>query len=185
MALGSVGIRLIGDREIERELLALKTTDAQKAIKKGVRAGLRIIQQDAVANAPDRSGRLRGAIKIARMRLQPRDGFRMMVWVRPGSSRKDTGGSWYGAFVEEGHKTGGRTTQTKEAATGRFQGKSNSWLPRILRLGRKRVTREQKSGFVPGQHFLKHAVDNDEQQAAQQVWDAVSNQIDRTLANKG
>lgn len=84
---------LTGDKRLLDKLNQLKKTDAKAAIRKGTRAGAKIVQARAKQSAPIRTGTLRQSIKV---RALPR-------------SRKWTGTMaraqvFYGAFLEYGTK---------------------------------------------------------------------------------
>lgn len=100
-------IDLIGAKELDRALSALDSKVARQVAGKALRAGAKIIEDEAKRLAPVKTGALRNAIKLV-----------------PGKNRKDyksvkvaigqnwfTGDQFYAAFQEFGWKTGARKTQ--------------------------------------------------------------------------
>lgn len=59
-----VKVDVKGLKELRAKLAKLKKTTANKCIRKGTRAGCKIVQQQAKADASKKSGALRKAIKV-------------------------------------------------------------------------------------------------------------------------
>jgi HK97 gp10 family phage protein len=98
-----------GDRELIRTLEKMAGKDAKKAMRKGCRAGSKVVAKRAKQLAPRRSGAIRRAIRVRAVRSR-KIGTQVIVgagWFK--------GKTFYAAFVEFGHKAGkrgrsGRTT---------------------------------------------------------------------------
>jgi|SRR5579871_6537369 len=84
-----------GDKELLRKLESLKNKDAKAAIRKGTRAGAKIVQQRAKDKVADKSGTLRSNIKV---RAMPRS----KKWTGSKVTINNTGPEFYAAFVEFG-----------------------------------------------------------------------------------
>lgn len=97
-----------GSKELIAKLNALKKTDAKAAIRKGTRAGAKIVQAAAKELAPVDTGKMRDAIKV---RSLPRS----RVWT--GTDVKlDNADTYYYSFVELGTKRSKATGFLKDAA---------------------------------------------------------------------
>jgi HK97 gp10 family phage protein len=93
-----VKITLAGDRELLAKLGKLKKTQARKAIRKGSRAGSKVIQAQARENAPVKSGALKKEVKVRALK-------RSRKWTGTQVTTKVEGGpTYYGGFVEFGTK---------------------------------------------------------------------------------
>lgn len=120
-------VRVTGLAEVQAKFADLETKVARKILRQGLRAGAKVVQTAARAEAPRRTGLMAANIKIRGSR-----GRNGSVAFRVGGSAKDFKGKakeqrpFYMDFVEGGHFAGPR------------------------KLGDKRK-------FVPGNHFLTRA----------------------------
>lgn len=55
---------LTGDKELDRKLLALKTTKMKAAVRKGTRAGAKLVQADAKQRFPRDTGAAARSLKV-------------------------------------------------------------------------------------------------------------------------
>lgn len=102
-------IRLEGAKELYRKLRDLPAKFARKILSKALRAGAKVVQAAAKKLAPKLSGLLRRSIKVrATKRKKGRVGF--VVGTSAGDYK---GKSFYGAFLEWGHRLGSRKLGSK------------------------------------------------------------------------
>jgi HK97 gp10 family phage protein len=86
-----------GADKLQKKLASLMTKESKAALRKGTRAGCRIIQARAKEIAPVKTGALKRGIKV---RALPRS----KKWVGTQVTLADTGEVYYGAFLELGTK---------------------------------------------------------------------------------
>lgn len=95
----SVRVTVKGTENLVRKLQTLKKTQSKKAIRKGSRAGCKLVQAEAKANVPVRTGALRKEIKVRAL------GRKAKKWTGTQVTTKVEGGpTYYGGFVELGTK---------------------------------------------------------------------------------
>lgn len=102
MAIGS--IRIEGGKQLERRLKALPPRVAGQVSRQALRAGAKIVQAAAVADAPVRKGLLKQSIKV-RAAKRRRGSVGVVVQTGQGFFRGET---FYGAFQELGFHLGPR-----------------------------------------------------------------------------
>jgi HK97 gp10 family phage protein len=96
------------------KLSELENKAANKVTRKALRAGAKVIQTQAQANAPVKSGLLKKSIKVRAGKSR-----KGIISIIVGVGKKwFTGPSFYAAFVEFGHKTGKRRSRGKVRARG-------------------------------------------------------------------
>lgn len=88
-----------GVKELDAILRDLEPKLARKYIRKGMRDGMKLVRDQARADAPVRSGTMRKAIKVRAGRSRKRGRIAIEVRVGEGDFKGDT---FYGAFVEYG-----------------------------------------------------------------------------------
>lgn len=96
-----VTIQLVGDVDLIRKLDRLEARDAKKAVRRGTRAGAKIIKPIVVSMAPKKSGILRQAIRV-RATKRSRKFIGAVVQMGAGWFK---GPTFYGAFQEWGWKS--------------------------------------------------------------------------------
>lgn len=135
-------VKLQGGKELERKLLALDRKIARKIVSQALRAGAKVILKQARANAPKRTGLLRRSLKVkAGKSKKGRVSF--VVQTAAGHYKGET---FYGSFVEFGHKLGKRRRA-------------------------KGVKDERKR--IPAQPFLEPAFNSKKEQAARVIADVI------------
>ncbi len=87
-----------GSEELIGKLRKLRTTEAKAAIRKGTRAGAKIVQAEAKSNAPVKSGALKQAVKV---RSWPRSRRWTGTMINTSVTR---GAVFYQSFIELGTK---------------------------------------------------------------------------------
>ncbi len=95
-----VRLRLVRDKALIKKLLALPKKVAVPAIRKGTRAGAKVILPTARNNAPRLSGKLRKSIKVRAIKRS-----RQFIGARVTTSASGnlfTGETYYGGFHEYG-----------------------------------------------------------------------------------
>ena len=110
-----VTLQLVGDRELIRKLEAIEKRHGKSAIRKGLRAGVKILTAEAKRTAPRRTGALAKAIKT---RAGPRSRSSISVATRLGAGFFK-GETFYGGFQEFGWRTGKRGSSRRRAVPGR------------------------------------------------------------------
>lgn len=153
MATEGVDISVYGVKEIQQALSNLAHKDAKKAMRKGLKAGAKLIQQQAKANAPQKTGALKRSLK-ARVGRSRGDSVVVIV----GSGKKwFVGDTFYAAFQEFGWSHGKRPSRFKKATEG--------------------DTRKE----VEGKHFVEQAYDTTKQTALTTAIDATKKAIDEIV----
>jgi HK97 gp10 family phage protein len=96
--------KLNGFDGLDRALAELEPRLARKIERQGLREAAKVIQQEAVANAPEDTGTLKQSIKVRA--IKRKKGFcGVQVTTGQGFFRGET---FYGAFIEFGHHVGSR-----------------------------------------------------------------------------
>lgn len=90
-------ISVTGDKELLDKLGKLRKTQVAKAIRKGSRAGSKIVQAKAKENVPVVSGALKREIKVRALKRSRR-------WTGTQVTMRVAGGVPYGSFVDLGTK---------------------------------------------------------------------------------
>lgn len=155
---------------LTRKLHLLEGAAQRKIARKGAREALRPTLTAARANAPVRSGRLRRSVKIRT--LKRNRGGRIGARVTTGDKTGDYGGkTYYGAFVEYGHKVGRRSRGVRAAESLDRRGELTVRSARNLRRRQKALSRaygarrSDARATVAGQRFLLRAAKDTKQQA--------------------
>lgn len=131
-------MKVIGAKEVERKLKELEPKLAKKVLKRGLRAGAKIVRKAAQSKAPIKTGGIKKGIKVRAGKTKK--GF---ISIRVGVGNQwFTGPNFYAAFVEFGHKVGRRLSKAKDAAL-----------------------HDTRKGYVEGQHFIEEAYKASQQAA--------------------
>lgn len=187
MATGTV-VQLKGYREVERMLATLDKKVARKHVSKAFRAGAKVIEKQAEANAPvgkDRTvrestninglkvlsntrtkvkgGRLRKSIKVRTAKSKTRGKVAFIVT----TGAKDSlfkGKTFYGAFQELGYRIGKRNAETRRAQTAFLKARKSGNAERI------RETEDYYDSVdlrvrVDGKRFMRRAYQSHGKQA--------------------
>lgn len=107
-----------GVAEFKRALQQLTPKIAEKVTKKALRQAANMVSRQVRANAPVKTGRLKKAIRVKASRyntLRKNGKIGMIIRVKPGKSRKDTGGAYYAGWVENGYNKGSQQIGGREA----------------------------------------------------------------------
>lgn len=108
-------VKLVGDIKLRRLMKSLPNKDVKKAIRKAARAGAKIITAETKSLAPvGETKRLRRAIKT-RAAKRSRKYIGVVTSIGEGNFQGDT---FYGAFVEFGHKVGARKLANRAEVEG-------------------------------------------------------------------
>lgn len=147
---GSVRVTVQGAKETIARLQKLRTTEANKMIRKGLRAGSKIVQRETIAQTPvgpARKDHKPGTLKRSwKVRAMKRKRGRLGVMVQSGEGFFK-GETFYSGFVVLGHHIGPR------------------------RLGNTRRK-------VPPQEFVKRAADKAAPEAIRVLEDTVNREIE-------
>lgn len=111
MAIGGT-IRLEGDKELLKNLQSLKKNVSTKIVRGALRMAAKGIQWTAKQNAPVDTGLLRTAIKVRATKKRKKDVIGINVITGEGDYK---GRTFYGSFIEYGHRRGKRTASIKRA----------------------------------------------------------------------
>jgi HK97 gp10 family phage protein len=112
----SITIDLKGPDAIKRAFAELPPRLARKVIRRGLRAGAKIVRADAQAHAPVDTGLTRKAIKVRSGRGRKKGLITMGVVIGQGDYRGET---FYGAFQEFGWKAGERGSEHRRQVEGK------------------------------------------------------------------
>jgi HK97 gp10 family phage protein len=125
---GSIRVTVQGAQETIAKLAKLRTTEANKMIRKGLRAGSKIIQRETIAQSPvgparkdHKPGTLKRSFKVRAMKRK-RGRIGILVQSGKGFFKGDT---FYSGFVALGHKAGPR-----RLGNDRKQVKANEFMKR-------------------------------------------------------
>jgi len=112
-------IEIQGTRELAAVLRSIPENEARRAIRRGTRAGQKIIARAAARLAPKRTGALALSIRVRAMK---RRRSRVGTVVVTGKSLFE-GETYYGGFQEFGWKTGRRRVASRTTSRRTIQGK--------------------------------------------------------------
>lgn len=98
-------IEVSGAQDLAKLLRALPAKVAKKILRKALREGAKLIQQEAVARAPVRTGTLRKNIKVRAATRLKRGNIGVQVLAGKGDYLGDV---FYASFIEFGHRRGKR-----------------------------------------------------------------------------
>lgn len=103
--MSSLTVQVIGLQELERKLKALGPTIARKSLRSALVAGAKLVKKEAIALAPEKTGRLRRAMYVKKMNKPNPFAENVIVGVRHGKkmSRRDLD-AYYWTFHEFGTK---------------------------------------------------------------------------------
>ena len=99
MAKTRAAVRIIGLPELNRQFRALPAAVARKVIRQGLRAGAKIIRDEAMVRSPVDEGLLRSSLRVRAAKVRKKNAFAVLVTTGVGFF---TGEAFYGAFVEFG-----------------------------------------------------------------------------------
>lgn len=103
-----VTVTVLGVRELAAVLKSIPEKEARGAIRKGTRAGIKVIARVAARRAPRRTGALARSLKVRAMkRRRNRTGTVVVA-----GNKTFTGDEFYGGFHEFGWHIGKRRTNT-------------------------------------------------------------------------
>lgn len=99
-----VDISLVGDKKLQRKFKQLVGTVQKKIARKAMRAGAKIIQQDAKKRVKTKSGRLKKSIKVKAIKRSRRAiGFLVRTGTRKELQVDENSQYYYPAALEYGH----------------------------------------------------------------------------------
>ena len=142
-----------GVNEFKRKLADLEKKTRNKIVAKAMRAGAKVIQKQAKANAPVKTGFLRSQIKV---RAGKRRKGKIYFVVTMGK-KNFTGKGFYGAIQEFGSLNTGRASQSARAS---------------------RRASERPHVKIEGKHFMGHAFDQQQAEAAALILDGIKRGIE-------
>lgn len=162
-------LQLQGFDEFQRRLRLLPKKVAGKAVRQALREGAKIIQAEAKARVPVRTGTLKKSIKVRAAKGRKRGEAAIAVTTGQGDFVGDT---FYGAFLEYGHKLGSRRSseatkslRKRAQALREYRKDTGSKLwestEKILRARAKQSQRADQEGRrdVPPRPYMRPAFD--------------------------
>ena len=174
---GAVSLR--GFAEFEKKLRALPGKVARKVVRQALREGAKIIQAEAKARVPVDSGKLKKSIKVRAAKSRKKGTAAVVVQTGQGDFKGET---FYGAFLEYGHKLGARRSSAttkdlrKQAADLRQYRKTTGdkrWesTEKSLRDRAKRSYADDQSGRtdVPPRPYMRPAFDSKKEAAERTI----------------
>lgn len=148
----ALNVRIEGAREIEKALTEVTKGQGRAAIRKGCRAGAKIVQAAAKQTVPKKTGLLRKSIKV---RAIKRTRTKIGVNVTTGKTASlFTGKTYYGAFQEWGWKVGKRP-------------------------GKGSADNRRK---IPGKFFLKKAATSSAGEVGRVASETIKSEIEKSMA---
>jgi HK97 gp10 family phage protein len=159
-------IRIDGMEDLLKRLKTLEPKLAKKVIRQSLRAGAKVILTAARAKAPRRSGLLKKSIKVRALK-RSRTG-RIGITVQTGEGDFQ-GKTFYGAFVEYGHKLGAR--QRKPPSDG-------EQLRKAIESG------GSDRRFIEAKPFMEPAFDQNKDKAAAVIKQMILEGIEREATSK-
>jgi HK97 gp10 family phage protein len=107
------GLVITGDKELDRLFQMLPDGMQKRVLRPALRAAAKVIQAQAVANAPKDTGALKKSIKVRAGKRSRKGIVRVNVTTSKDSTTLYKGKQYYGAFIEFGHHVGKRTAEVK------------------------------------------------------------------------
>lgn len=137
-----------GATKLRKKLFALGPRIAKKVLRESIRPAAKLIQADAKSNVAVDTGALRKSIKV---RALKRSRSRVGMTVTTNSTdNMFKGKTFYGGFLEYGHRHGKRTNEIKRAQ-------------------KKKAPAADLRPLVPARPFMKPAFDSNRDRAGQMI----------------
>lgn len=164
--------KLTGNEQLDANFTELPKRVQKTVLRQGVRTAAKIVQAQAVANVPSKSGTLAASLKVRagkRSRTTPNQ-VSVQVITEEGWFK---GKAFYAAFGELGFKLGARKATpfvTKDGTVARYK-LGTRWL-------KARIP-------VTGKHWIKRALDSKGPEAAAAAVEIIAAGIEREAASLG
>lgn len=133
--MAEINIDIRGLAETQRAIYQFSERLGDRVTVLALRTGAKMILQKVRAAAPRKTGRLKRATVVATSRInQRRRNGKVGVYLRvkPGRSRADLKGAWYGKFVENGYKRGQTVVPGRKFVRNTFDANKQAALNLIL-----------------------------------------------------
>ncbi len=133
--MSEINIDIRGLAETQRAIYQFSERLGDRVTMLALRTGAKMILQKVRAAAPVKTGRLKRATVVANSRIhQRRRNGKVGVYLRvkPGRSRSDMKGAWYGKFVENGYKRGQTQVPGRKFVRNTFDANKQAALDLIL-----------------------------------------------------
>lgn len=163
--------KIQGMEALLKKLDGLSKKEANKALRKALRAGAKIVQAKAKQTIPRKSGKGAKALKVRAAKRSRKKGPGVMV-IADGKNNLFKGDSFYLGFQEYGWKTGKR----KHGNSGAVPVGGDKFVTLI---GGKRRRKQ-----VAGLHWLKRAAEQSEGAAREAIARVLEAELRQTLAGK-
>lgn len=155
-------IKLTGARELDLALRNLDRKIARKLVRQALRAGAKIIRDEAQQNAPVLSGQLKKSIKVRAAKSRRRGVIRLQVQTADGDYAGD---EFYASFIEYGFMK----QETRRLEDGSL------------------ISLKRGSGtptYFPPRPFMRPAFESKKHEAARLVETTLRESIEREAAKK-
>lgn len=111
----SISIEVKGIAEVNRALYRYSQELGDKIVLKALREGAKVMQKQARANAPKRTGRLRKGIVVKNSKIyskrRGRGTLGVFMTLRKGKGKNDPKDAFYGRWIEHGFRPRGGQTE--------------------------------------------------------------------------
>lgn len=161
-------------------LLTLKNLENKvsgKIMRKALRAGAKVCQQQMKADAPVKSGATRDAVKV---KAAKRSKNRVAIAVSIGMGWFK-GTTFYAGFVEFGHKIGKRGYQLRHFSYVRrgYDSVTGERIGGRVAIKHRKTTkeREDKRQSVEGTHWMRKAFEESEPRAAAKIYEVMRSEL--------
>lgn len=144
-----------GADQLRKKLLALEPRIAKKVVRQAVRPAAKLIQDAAKANVAVDTGKLKRSLKVRSLKRS-----RNRIGVQVSTNSTDNlfkGNTFYGGFLEYGHRLGKRTNAQK----------------------RKGYKGPDSRKMVPAKPFMKPAFEAKKNEAGQMIVDLLRAGVER------
>jgi HK97 gp10 family phage protein len=154
-----IRIKLVGDKELLRKLDRLQKKDARKAIRRGLRAGAKILAVETKRLVPKVTGAIKRAVRV-RAGKRSRRYIAVLAMIGEGWFKGD---SFYAAQQEMGWHAGKRTGYSKTYKAGAKAARGRAYM------GRR---------WIEGKHFMERAAQNRGRAAANAALNIIRQEVE-------
>lgn len=162
-------VKLVGAEKLEAKLKALGAKVAGKIGRTAFRAGAKIVLDKAKQLAPVQSGKLKRSLKVRAGKAKRKGQIRFVVQTAQGDFAGDT---FYGAFLEFGHKAGSRKgVERRKVGEAKRQAGQRGRVKGIYRVSDQRKE-------IPPQKYLEPAFKQSKDEALAKIIELLKSGIE-------
>lgn len=174
-------IQIRGAAELQRALTELPAKLEKNILRGALRAGAKVLEQEAKALTPVDDGKLRASVRVS---AGAKKNGVVYAHVKAGDRKK--GGAWYAALVEFGTRP--HIIRADRAKGGRAAARSirtaNNYIKRgFLKIGEAFVSAVRHPGSRPAK-FMSGAVDNKSRAAVDAIAAYIRTRLEREAKAK-